>query len=63
MYQKSEYAAVRALGFLPLVFALFANHGPDWLSFANGHAFTAVTWRHDEPGGAADPPPDHRAHA
>ncbi len=56
MYQESEYAAVRALGFLPPVFALFANHDPDWLAFANGHAFTAVTWRHDEPGGL---PPIH----
>jgi hypothetical protein len=46
VYRKSEYAAVRALGFPRPVFAVFANHDPDWLAFANDHAFAAVALPH-----------------
>jgi hypothetical protein len=46
VYQKSEYAAVRALGFRPPIFAAFATHDRDWLAFANSHAFTAVALPH-----------------
>jgi hypothetical protein len=42
VYTRSQYASVRALGLSLPVYALFHREDPNWLAFANGHAFAAV---------------------
>lgn len=42
IYQESEYAAVRALGFRPPIFLIQRNDTHDWRSFANSHRFSAI---------------------
>jgi hypothetical protein len=43
VYTNKEYDAVRGVGLSLPVYALFRHIDPDWLAFANTHAFAAVS--------------------
>ncbi len=42
VYNQSQYAGVRAIGFSLPIYALFRGAEPGWLGFANSHRFAAV---------------------